>query len=144
MATDVVNFGKFLRRIRKERNLKLKHIAAALNKSPAYVCDLEKGRRGHYINPLLLVKLADVLNVPITTMFNQANIEVDENSLKYRAYLKMTRNKQRSARILKAFETSYSLIETLKSEAKDNPPLANLANSLMVSLRELDTAISLA
>lgn len=113
-----------------------------MNKSAAYVCDIEKGRRGQHINPLLLVKLSEILDVPLSTLLRQANIEIDENSQKYRALLRMTRNKRRSARIVTALETCYSHAKALISETKTDVLAQATAKSLMDSLRELDSAIS--
>lgn len=141
---DIVKLGKFIRRIRKQRNLTLQKVGASLGKSAGYVCDIEKGRRGKYINPLLLIKFAEILDVPLTTMLTNAGMEVDENSVKYRALLKMTRNKRRSQRIVEAFAACYSHLEALKAEASGVPALERLAENLTISMRELDTAISLA
>lgn len=142
MSTDVKSFGKFVRRVRRERGMKLRELGAGIGKSAAYICDIEKGRRGQYINPLLLTKLAEVLNVPLSSMFKEANIEVDENSQKYRALLRMAKSKKRAGEIVQKLETCYTLLGDLRTESKGYPTLEQLAEKLMISVRELDTAIS--
>lgn len=142
MATDVKSFGKFVRRVRRERGMKLRELGAGIGKSAAYICDIEKGRRGQYINPVLLTKLADVLNVPLSSMFKEANIEVDENSQRYRALLRMARSKKRAAGIADKFNTCYALIGDLKVESKGYPNVEQIAEKLMISVRELDAALS--
>lgn len=134
--------GRFIKRARKARNLKLRQVADAIGKSPQYICDIEKGRRGQNMHPLLAVKLAEFLNVPIAAILNRAGVIIDENEVKYKQILRLTRNNLQSTRILNTFSNAYDAIERLKTLTEVGSPAKKLVQTLGDLVRELDSALS--
>lgn len=138
MANDL---GKYIRTLRKERKLKLIDVGRACHRSAAFICDIEKGVRGKRPNPEMLIQLAEYFNVPITAMLEKGGLVVDQKSESYKLYLKVTRNKVKSMRIVNSFETINELIMELETAVVGYPAARGLTNSLMNSIRELESAI---
>lgn len=133
--------GKYIRALRKERRLKLADVGRACSRSAAFICDIEKGVRGSRPNPEMLIKLAEYFNVPVTAMLEKGGIIVDEKSESYRLYLKVTRNKVKSLRIVNTLGTINEILMELETVVVSQPAARGLTNSLMNSMRELESAI---
>ena len=63
MYFDPIEFGRRLKKMRKERGLTQEELAEALNISTPHLGNIEIGKRG--ISIKLLIKVSDVLNVPV-------------------------------------------------------------------------------
>jgi transcriptional regulator with XRE-family HTH domain len=135
------DLGKYIRVLRKERRLKLADVGRACNRSAAFICDIEKGVRGKRPNPEMLIQLAEYFNVPITAMLEKGGLVVDEKSENYKLYLKVTRNKVKSKRIVDGFSTINEVIMELETVVVSQPVARRLTNSLMNSIRELESVI---
>lgn len=61
LKNDEPSFGKFLIQKRKERDMTAKQIAAELDCSPVYICDMEKDRRP--VTDVFLKKLCGILRL---------------------------------------------------------------------------------
>ena len=61
VRNDEPSFGKFLIQKRKERDITARQIAAELDCSPVYVCDIEKDRRP--VTDVILKKLCGILRL---------------------------------------------------------------------------------
>jgi len=133
--------GKLLRRVRKARKYTLKQVAQAVNKTPQYIWDIENGKRGSNLNPLLAVQLAEFLKIPITTLFPIAGIENDLTSKKYLEVLKLTRNKGRAARIQHALDGVVQTTEDILSGTESGTLLEAICQKLKSFVDELETAI---
>jgi transcriptional regulator with XRE-family HTH domain len=110
-------FGKYLRSIRISRNMNQTQVAQAVGKSTAYICDLEKGRRGIHgkMNPLLLIQLADFLNVPVSEVLARAGLIDKELEAKYGQYFRILRSKMRAQRVGECIKGCKDDIELLKN-----------------------------
>jgi transcriptional regulator with XRE-family HTH domain len=135
------DLGKYIRTLRKERRLKLVDVGRACNRSAAFICDIEKGVRGKRPNPEMLIQLAEYFNVPVTSMLEKGGLVVEEKSESYKLYLKVTRNKVKSMRIVNAFTVINELIMELETVVVEYPAARRVTNSLMNSIRELESAI---
>lgn len=137
------DLGKLIRKVRKKRKLKLKDVAQAINKSPAYICDLEHGRRGNNINPIIVSQLADYLHIPTSLMFKKAGLIDDEGVIEYNQYLKVTRSKRKARKIAASFEHITGLLHDLKRDTQNLAPMVHdEVKALETSVRELQTIIS--
>ena len=110
-------FGKYLRSVRISRNMNQTQVAQAVGKSTAYICDLEKGRRGipGKMNPLLLIKLADFLNVPVSEILARAGLIDKELEAKFGQYFRILRSKMRAQRVGECIKGCKEDIELLKN-----------------------------
>jgi|SRR5712672_1172067 len=137
--------GKFLKKARVARKLKLRHVGAAIGVSPAYICDLEYGRRGKNLNPIMAIRLADFLNVPSTTILQLAGIEQLPEAERVSDYLKLARNKGRASRIAESLdsarENALELVEMAANE--QNPTMRRITENLMNSINDLDATLKI-
>lgn len=72
--------GKLLRKTRLQRGLKLRDVAAAIGRNTSYVCDVEHGRRGHNMDPVLAMCWAEYLVIDPQVLFDHlgfADSDVD-------------------------------------------------------------------
>ena len=134
-------FGKYLHRVRKQRKYTLKQVGQAVGKSFAYIWDLENGKRGSNLNPLLAVQLAEFLKIPVQTMFELTGIENDLTSKKYLEVLRLTRNKGRAARIQHALDGVNATLDDILSGTEPGTLLESLCQKLKTFVAELDNAI---
>src|SRR5258706_10866822 len=137
--------GRFLRKARKARRLRLRHVAAAIGKSMAYICDLENGRRGKNLNPTIAVQLADFLNVPVTTLFSLSGIADIPTAERAADYIKLTRNKERASRLADAIDAATETALSLCERADDIgvPSIKSLAEKLIVSIHDIEIALKI-
>lgn len=66
-----MQFGEYLRSLRKRRDMSLRELAAASGVSNAYISQIETGQRG-VPSPSVIRQLADALNVPYLDMMKAA------------------------------------------------------------------------
>lgn len=133
--------GKYLRVLRKERKLRLADVGRACNRSAAFICDLEKGLRGKRPRPEMLIQLAEYFQVPVTAMLEKGGLIIDKENENYKLYMKVTRNKVKSERIRLTFGVIHELLSELEVATVAVPPLRKMVDSLMFSVRELDSVI---
>lgn len=62
-----MDIGSKIAKIRREKNIKQTYVAHRLNKTTAWLCNLEKGKRG--INTQTLCDIARVLDVDVASFF---------------------------------------------------------------------------
>ena len=135
--------GKYIRKLRKSRNLPLRSVASFTGKSMAYISDIELGKRAtDRANPELLVKLAQFFEVPITTLMEKGGYEVEAGSLQYKEMAKVLRNKTKALLIREKLETMRELMVELQTATVAVPSARGLAKSLMISLAELESVLS--
>ena len=138
-------FGRYLKRVRVARHLKQKDVGAAIGKSTAYICDLEKGRRGVVgsINPLILIQLADYLNVPVSEILYRAGVIDKELEARYGQYYKILRSKIRAQRVGKCLESCKNDVERLIIVTNGTGgEVGELLNVLQSRILELDSALT--
>lgn len=137
--------GRFLKKARKARRLRLRHVAAAIGKSIAYMSDLENGRRGKNLNPNLAVQLAEFLNVPVTTLFTLSGVTDIPTAEKAADYLKLVRNKERASRLADAIDVATETALLLCEMADDVgvPSIKQLAEKLIVSIHDIEIALKI-
>jgi len=133
--------GRYIRTLRHERKLKLSDVGRAVNRSAAFICDLEKGVRGKRPNPEMLVKMADYFQVPITTMLEKGGISIDENNDNYKIYLKVTRNKVKSELLRQRFEILFELLNELETATVSVPSTRRLVENTINVGREIHEAL---
>ena len=143
MAVTKNNVGVLLAKVRKKQNRKQKDVAAALNKTVAYICDIEKGRRGQRMDPLLLMRWADYLNLPITVVLTHAGIIDEEYEAKYGQFLKLLRSKTRAKRVGICIDGARKDLDALKIETGILfPTVTDLVKSLELRIVELETTLT--
>ena len=126
-APDDKSLGKFIRRVRKARKIKGSQLARAIGKSNAYVCDLEKGRRGQNISPEMAMQIADYLQIDAAQLFaHHPNLAPVTNTSKLNQIYRAIRHKSRAKRILLSLEGLQKVVDELKDEvtAKQVTPRA--------------------
>jgi transcriptional regulator with XRE-family HTH domain len=133
--------GKYIRSLRKERKLRLADVGRAVNRSAAFICDLEKGVRGKRPNPEMLIQLAEYFQVPATMMLQKGGLVTNPDNQNFQLYLKATRNKVKSALINERFSTLFELLMELESATLNTPPLRKLVDSTITTVRELQQAL---
>jgi transcriptional regulator with XRE-family HTH domain len=117
-SPDEKSLGKFIRRMRKHRKLKGVDLARALGKSPSYVCDLEKGRRGLRMSPEVAVQIAEYLNIPLHQITSRhTHLAPVTNTDKLHEVYRAMRHKGRAKRVLVALESLDIELESLLEDA---------------------------
>lgn len=131
--------GKFIRNTRNIRKISQASLARAIGHSPAYVCDLEKGRRGTKISPLTAIKIANYLNVTIELMFENAGIGGDESAYEYADIVLRNIDAERGERIGRSLSTLREVAGQLTLLATtEYPQLRQMAITIQESAKELD------
>lgn len=69
---EPTQFGRFLKKIRKDMGLKLKELAELSNISQGYLSQIESGMRGKKPSPEILKKLAPALNITYEELLVEA------------------------------------------------------------------------
>jgi transcriptional regulator with XRE-family HTH domain len=111
--------GKYIRRVRKHRKLKAVDLARALGKSPSFVCDLEKGRRGLRLSPHIAVQISEYLNVPLKDITSRSfHLSPVTNTDKLNEIYRAMRHKGRAKRIIIALDAMKKEVSELKEDAQ--------------------------
>jgi transcriptional regulator with XRE-family HTH domain len=135
-------FGKFLARVRRKRNKTQKEVGLAIGKSTAYVCDIERGRRGAP-GPWTLMQISDYLNIPSTELYVKAGIIDKGIESRYGQYFKILRSKMRAQRVGKVIEGAKNDVEALKTETNGvGGEVSQLVISLQNRILELETVLT--
>jgi transcriptional regulator with XRE-family HTH domain len=136
-------FGRYLRNIRKSRGRKLKDVALAVGKTTSYICDLELGRRGtSRIDPLMIFKMADYLNVPVNEFLVRAGIVDRETHNTYADYTKILRSKLRAQHVGALITAAKNDIKALKNAAEGvRNGVPEILYSLENHILELDSTL---
>jgi len=96
--------GAFLKEARLRRRYTLASVARALGRSPAWVCDVESGRRGgSHLSPTIISDWAGYLNIPVASIAEKQRLAEDTlldrtsaASKRYLEYYKILRSRTRS------------------------------------------------
>jgi transcriptional regulator with XRE-family HTH domain len=112
--------GAFLKGVRERRGYTLGDIAVAVGRSKTYVCDVESGRRGGSRMPADIVALwAAYLDIPVSAVAERqrrGEANAISNTQRYRSYMRILRNRNRSTRIYKAVTELRQLVRESQSE----------------------------
>lgn len=140
--TEYNELGKLLSRARKAKNYRQRDVAKFVGKSVAYICDIEKGVRGTKgANHLMLIKWAEFLQLPITLVLTKAGHEFDENSERFKAFSRVTRNKIKTKRMIDSIDTIRELLRELERNTAGDAPLRKIVKSLAETVKELESSI---
>lgn len=67
---EVIKLREWLKKSRKDKGITMSDISEKLGISESYYCLIENGERQKRMDISLLIKLADILEIPITEIVN--------------------------------------------------------------------------
>lgn len=133
--------GILIRKARKARGLKLRHVADAVGRGPSFVCDIEHGRRGFNLSPTMAVKLAEYLNIPVSRLFEASGIVRTPELEVYEKYLDVFRNQTRAIRCGESIISIRSAAKALRRQYPKGSSGRELLDTLDSSIAELETVL---
>lgn len=146
MTVNDKSLGKFIRRIRKHRKLKQTDVARAIGRTSAFVCDLEKGRRGANLSENVAMQLAEYLNVPYSQLISyHPKLAPTTNTDKLNQVYRAIRHKGRAKRIMLSLEGIQKVFSELLEEVnarKVTPRAENAIYKGSELAKELQNALT--
>lgn len=142
MTQQKSKFGQFLHEVRKKRGLRLKDVAQACGKSTAYICDLEKGRRGYTrVDPEMLITIAKYLHIPMSALVSRLDYVDNENEKKHLDYIKLLRSKSRASMVVKDLEEIRSAIYDGKQRFPGADLFLEILQRIEIAVDSLDSCL---
>lgn len=127
----VMSLGAQLRRTRIKRGHTQRDVAQAIGKSIAYVSEVEHGRRGHRMDPVVAVQWAEYLHMDSEQMFAQLQLGKTEISQwRVRHYLETSAWASKYMRAVRGLKKAQGETRELLSTLKHGTRERDVARSL--------------
>lgn len=82
ISYEITKFGKYLKQLREEQELSIRHVAKQCEIAPSYLAKIEGGNDFKTIGIETLIKLSKFYGIPVSAMLKEAGfIESDESDL---------------------------------------------------------------
>lgn len=121
--TSILKMGDWLRNARLQRRHTQKDVADAIGRGIQYVCDVEKGRRGHKMDPVIALLWCEYLALDPETLFGYLGLgQTDTERYRIQHYLETTAWAHRLMGAKRQLERALPESEDLWASLKPGSP----------------------
>jgi transcriptional regulator with XRE-family HTH domain len=120
---NIREMGTWLRRLRLDRGVRQQDVGAAIGRGIQYVCDVEQGRRGHRMDPVIALLWCDYLHADPQVMFTYLGMgDTDMARFRVQHYLETGKWAHRFMNAARKLDEAGPLIEQMLADTRARDP----------------------
>ena len=132
----LIAMGRWLRKVRLQRNHTIVDVAAAIGKDFRYVSEVELGKRGHQMDPLIALLWSEYLALDPETFFNHLGLgETDLDRFRVQQYLQTSAWAHRFTQGKRQLDRALPVAESLYAKMRHNSPEKSEAKQILDAIR---------
>lgn len=121
---NIREMGAWLRKLRTDRGVRQQDVGAAIGRGIQYVCDVEQGRRGHRMDPVIALLWCDYLHADPQVMFTYLGMgDTDMARFRIQHYLETGKWAQKFMNASRKMDEAAPIIERMVASTPARDPM---------------------